>query len=116
MDIVTLALAKKYIKTSLAGAGALKGEDGKSAYQIAKEEGFVGTKTEWLESLKGKTPYIGENGHWFIDGIDTNISASGTDDYKKLKNKPSLNGITIEDDIEITSIPLEEIQQMLERG
>lgn len=29
------------------------GKDGKSAYEIAVENGFVGTKIEWLESLKG---------------------------------------------------------------
>lgn len=27
---------------------------GKSAYDIAVENGFVGTETEWLESLKGQ--------------------------------------------------------------
>ena len=32
---------------------AEKGKDGKSAYQIAIENGFVGTEIEWLESLKG---------------------------------------------------------------
>ena len=30
-----------------------KGKDGKSAYEIAIEHGFVGIETEWLESLKG---------------------------------------------------------------
>ena len=30
-----------------------KGKDGKSAYEIAVENGFVGTEIEWLESLKG---------------------------------------------------------------
>ena len=30
-----------------------KGKDGKSAYEIAVEHGFVGTEVEWLESLKG---------------------------------------------------------------
>lgn len=29
------------------------GEDGKSAYQIALDEGFEGSETEWLASLKG---------------------------------------------------------------
>ena len=51
-----LNLARAYTKKSLAGAGALKGEngeDGKSAYEIAKDNGFVGTEEEWLESLKG---------------------------------------------------------------
>lgn len=79
VDVVTLALAKKYTKESLAGAGALKGEkgdpftyndftpeqllalkgengiDGKSAYQLAVEKGFVGTEAEWIASLKGET-------------------------------------------------------------
>lgn len=32
---------------------ATKGEDGKSAYELAVEEGFVGTLDEWLASLKG---------------------------------------------------------------
>ena len=30
-----------------------KGKDGKSAYEIAIEHGFVGTENEWLQSLKG---------------------------------------------------------------
>ena len=39
------------------------GLDGKSAYEIACEHGFVGTEEEWLESLKGKdgiTPDMSE--------------------------------------------------------
>lgn len=53
IDLVTLALAKKYTEKTVAGAGGIKGEDGKSAYQIAIENGFIGTESEWLESLKG---------------------------------------------------------------
>ena len=34
------------------GGGA--GTAGKSAYEIAVDNGFVGTETEWLESLKGE--------------------------------------------------------------
>ena len=48
--------------------GALKGrmskpQNGKSAYEIAVENGFEGTEVEWLESLKGgggSKPKIGE--------------------------------------------------------
>lgn len=39
------------------------GLDGKSAYEIAVEHGYVGTEEEWLESLKGKdgiTPDMSE--------------------------------------------------------
>lgn len=38
------------------------GRDGKSAYEIARESGFTGTKEEWLLSLKGAKGDKGENG------------------------------------------------------
>lgn len=31
----------------------IKGDPGKSAYEVAKDEGFPGTEAEWLESLEG---------------------------------------------------------------
>ena len=55
-----LAAAKSYVRKTLQGMGALKGQDGKdgkdgkSAYQTALDNGFVGTEEEWLESLKGE--------------------------------------------------------------
>lgn len=124
MDIITLALAKKYVQATLAGAGALKGQDGKSAYEIAKDNGFSGTETEWLESLKGQagqTPHIGENGNWFIGNVDTGIT-SHENDYNKLINRPTIGGQPLEGDaldnlkIEVESVPLEVIQQMIQGG
>ena len=41
-----------------------KGEDGKSAYQLAVEAGYEGSEADWLASLKGTD---GRNG---IDGIN----------------------------------------------
>ena len=54
IDVVTLALAKNYTEAAVAGAGGMTGKDGKSAYQIAVENGFRGTELEWLASLKGE--------------------------------------------------------------
>lgn len=34
-------------------SGDFRGENGKSAYQLAVDAGFDGTETQWLESLKG---------------------------------------------------------------
>ena len=48
MDIKTYALSKRY-----ADEHAGEGAPGKSAYEIAVENGFEGTEEEWLESLKG---------------------------------------------------------------
>ena len=73
MDVISYILSKRYIDNTLAGAGALQG---KSAYDIAVENGFVGTEEEWLNSLVGSSPIIGENGHWIINNIDTGVIAS----------------------------------------
>lgn len=37
------------------GAPGKDGKDGADAYEVAVQEGFVGTRAEWLESLKGGT-------------------------------------------------------------
>ena len=64
--------------------GGGSGTAGKSAYEIAVDNGFVGTETEWLESLKGSdgnngtTPHIDETTkNWFIGDTDTGILAQG---------------------------------------
>lgn len=44
--------------------------NGKSAYEIAVENGFVGTEAEWLESLKGADGKDGINGRDGVDGKD----------------------------------------------
>ena len=87
-------------------AAASVGEDlprGKSAYEIAKENGFDGTEAEWLASLKGatgapgtngkagengKTPYVGENGNWYIGADDTGKPSRGA------KGEPGQDGVT----------------------
>ena len=87
-------------------AAASVGEDlprGKSAYEIAKENGFDGTEAEWLASLKGKpgenglpgtngkdgeTPYVGENGNWYIGADDTGKPSRGA------KGEPGRDGVT----------------------
>lgn len=38
------------------------GADGKSAYEVAQDNGFTGTETEWLASLKGETGAQGPQG------------------------------------------------------
>ena len=62
---------KTYVKQSIENI-----EKGKSAYEIALDNGFEGTEQEWLKSLQGETPYIGENGNWFVGTLDTGVSAA----------------------------------------
>ena len=44
------------------GANGEKGTDGKSAYQIAVEQGYQGSESDWLSSLKGDKGDTGERG------------------------------------------------------
>lgn len=53
MDGLTLALIR-----ALGGSGGA-GAPGKSAYEIAVENGFEGTEQEWLESLVGQSAGFG---------------------------------------------------------
>ena len=44
------------------GANGEKGTDGKSAYQIAVEQGYQGSESDWLSSLKGDKGEKGNTG------------------------------------------------------
>ena len=86
------------------------GEDlprGKSAYEVAVENGFSGTETEWLASLKGatgapgangkdgtdgKTPYVGDNGNWYIGADDTGKPSRGAKGDKGEKGDKGAKG------------------------
>lgn len=55
------------------------GDDGKSAYQIAVDNGFVGTEEEWLASLKGEKGDPGDSGSGFYtDFAPTDLTAIPT--------------------------------------
>lgn len=62
------------------------GIDGKSAYELAVDNGYSGTIQQWLDSLKGQdgtngtngiTPHIDQTtGNWFIGETNTGVKAS----------------------------------------
>ena len=54
-------------------------ENGKSAYEIAVDNGFEGTETEWLESLHGKDGVDGQDGRPGKDGADGYTPVKGVD-------------------------------------
>ncbi len=64
------------------GATGAKGQDGESAYEMAKRLGLTNadSETTFIESLKGEngiSPEIGENGNWWIGTTDTGVKAMG---------------------------------------
>ncbi|MBP3348886.1 MAG: collagen-like protein, partial [Clostridia bacterium] len=61
--------------TSLAGKDGVDGVDG-----VNGEDGKDGADGEdGKDGVDGKTPYIGENGNWFIGDVDTGVKAEGVD-------------------------------------
>lgn len=90
LNILTLGASKKYTEQTIVGEGAVKGKDGadgKSAYEIAKENGFVGTEQEWLESINGTN---GEDG--YSPTITENVN--NTENIYKLDIKTKDNSFT----------------------
>lgn len=67
-DPITLALSKGYTKEILEGSGAIQGKPGP-------------------KGDPGDTPYIGENGNWWIGGNDTGAYAEGTTDHRELSER-----------------------------
>lgn len=59
-----------------------KGEDGKSAYQLAVEAGYEGSEADWLASLKGTD---GRNGIDGINGVDGKDGINGVDGKTPVK-------------------------------
>lgn len=63
MNDINLKIVKEYVDKKVAGTLT-----GKSAYQVAVDNGFVGTEQEWLAEIKN---------------------------YEELNNKPQINGVTL---------------------
>lgn len=115
---------------------ASKGLDGKSAFEIAVEHGFVGTETEWLESLRGadgkeglpgKDGADGLPGRDGIDGINGSDGKSayivalehgftGTEDdwLQSLKGADGKNGITPDMSSYATKTDIADLQKQIE--
>lgn len=78
------------------GAAGADGQDGKSAYEIAVENGYAGTESEWLESLKGEKGDTGETGAQGEKG-DTGekgeTGETGSDGYSPTASVTKADGV-----------------------
>ena len=75
------------------------GADGKSAYQVAVDNGFEGTEIEWVESLKGKPGADGTDGNDGIDGksaydiaVEQGYVGTKSEWVESLKGRDGSNG------------------------
>ena len=78
-----IAVKNGYIGTESEWLESLKGKDGQSAYEIAVAHGYVGTEEEWLESLKAKVN--GYNSINIIGGEGIDVEYQG--DTMRLRKK-----------------------------
>lgn len=89
------------------GVDGANGQNGLSAYEIAKNGGFIGTEEDWLKSLKGADGAKGEQGEQGIqgekgqDGADGKTPVKGTDYF------------TVEDKAEFTAEVTESLKPEL---
>ena len=75
----TLDLYTQLLKKLSEMQTGANGKDGRSAYEIAIENGFVGTAAEWLESLKGRDGLPGKDGADGLPGKDGTNGKDGKD-------------------------------------
>ena len=84
-----------YDLTALKGADGRDGRDGKDG--INGQDGRDGADGQnGSDGKDGKTPFIGENGNWWIGEIDTGIKAAGTDGKDGINGIDGTNGKEIE--------------------
>ena len=81
------------------------GEDGKSAFQIAQDNGFSGTESEWLASLKGAKGDTGTDGKSAYEiAVDNGFSGTESEWLESLQGESTLvnfeNELTSVDGIE----------------
>ena len=80
-----------------AGSKGDKGDPGDSAYEVAKANGYSGTETEWLASLKGEkgdTGATGATGPQGIQGEKGDTGATGATGPKGDKGEKGDTGAT----------------------
>ena len=90
----TLDLYTQLLKKLSEMQTGANGKDGRSAYEIAIENGFVGTAAEWLESLKGMNGVDGKDGLPGKDGKDGADGLPGKDGVSPdLTNYPDTDAV-----------------------
>lgn len=74
------------------GLDGTNGQNGLSAYEIAKNGGFIGTEEEWLKSLKGADGAKGEQGEQGIQGAQGIQGEKGDQGIQGEKGKDGIDG------------------------
>ena len=112
MDAKTQILIQGYVIDKLKNAGII---DGKSPYERAVEQGYIGSEEQWIADINNtpdKIPYIGENGDWFIDDVDLEVIATEYFHYIGVK-PPDLNLSAQTTEEEIAEVFQEQLEKVI---
>ena len=90
----TLDLYTQLLKKLSEMQTGANGKDGCSAYEIAIENGFVGTAAEWLESLKGRDGIDGKDGKDGADGLPGKDGTNGKDGLPGKDGRDGKDGVS----------------------
>lgn len=90
----TLDLYTQLLKKLSGMQTGANGKDSRSAYEIAIENGFVGTVAEWLESLKGRDGKDGLPGKDGKDGADGLPGKDGTNGKDGKDGRDGKDGVS----------------------
>ncbi len=97
-DFITPEGAEPVIQGILNNMELPAGPEGKSAYELAAENGYAGTKEDWLASLQGKNGtdgadgLAGKEGPAGVDGKDGNDGLPGKDGKDGTDGLPGADG------------------------
>ena len=86
----------------------MKGENGASAYDIAVSEGFNGTKTDWLDSLKGSSVFKGDKGDIGLQGPKGDPGANGGQGIQGVAGKDGSTILFYDSETETQPTPAKE--------
>jgi len=73
------------------------GPEGKSAYQVALDEGFVGTESAWVLSLKGPSGLQGPIGETGVQGVQGVAGVDGVDGNNGVDGNAGADGVDGDD-------------------
>lgn len=86
---------------------------GYSAYEIAVQNGFVGTVSEWLGSLHGVKVLFKSENNWIQYKYENEeewnnlINLSLVYDYSRFSNKPIINGVELSGEIDLATLGIQ---------
>jgi hypothetical protein len=97
-----MEIKTKTLRGNVGSIFAVDGQDGKSAYEVALDNGFEGTEEEWLASLKGEK---GETGLSEWDHVITDAEDFTTENLATMSGRVLVKNLVLDLQNKTITIP-----------